>query len=317
MIGRRAIAVRRYDPATMPGPDQLDRLGRALRPVIGVLLAAGLVGVVVHDDATESAAGTGVVSSTTDAAPEPEPEPAPAASDAGAPGDPTGAAPPTASEPDPSSTTTTTTVPLGRAVVPAAGTYQYAIDSIRDGEPSTRVETREITVLAEADGVSAIQVVAASDGERQVSVFDWSPNGAIVRSTRLETGEQASQECVWDPPFVEFGALEPSASWTVDSRCTTDVAGLPTEFVVTGRGGVAGEVQVVHAGSRVRAWQIERTRTTVITATVGGDTVEQRVEETGTFFVDPARGLVLRSDVTVVLSGSQQGETRRTSVLVE
>ncbi|MDE0803249.1 MAG: hypothetical protein OSA99_07980 [Acidimicrobiales bacterium] len=299
----------------MPGPDQLDRFGRALVPVIGVLLAAGGLGVVTHDAGTEAAdTGESTMSTTTDPAD-------PTVTVAGDPRAEGVVADPTATSSGsgaPASTnTTTTTAPLGRAVVPASGTYRYEIDSLSDGESSSRVETREFSVVGESDGVSTIQVVAASDGERQVSVFDWSSAGALVRSTRIEIDGQTSQDCTWDPPFVEFGPLEVSAVWSVDSRCTTEVAGLPTEFVVTGGGGVTAEVEVLHAGTSVRAWQVERSRTTVITATVGGDTVEQRVQETGTFFVDPARGLVLRSDVSVALSGAQQGETRRTSVLVE
>lgn len=282
--------------------------------MIGVLLVAGGLGVVTHDAATATAApGESTTSTPVDPAESTAPPPAGDGPVDSAVADPE----PTAPGSDPQPTTTTTTAPLGRAVVPAPGAYRYEIDSFSDGESSSRLETREFSVLGDSNGVSTIQVVAASEGERQVSVFDWSSDGAIVRSTRIEIDGQASQECTWDPPFVEFGPLETSAAWTVDSNCTTEVAGLPTDFVVSGGGGVMGEVEVVHAGASVRAWQVERSRTTVITATVGGDTVEQRVEETGTFFVDPARGLVLRSDVTVVLSGAQQGETRRTSVLAE
>ena len=296
----------------MPGPDQLERLGRALTPVIGVLLAIAVVGVVNHDGPETGSSGAAgpVVPGTSEPSPDDDAEATTTAPPE------TGTATTLPSRED-GSTTTSTTAPLGRAVVPAPGTYRYEIDSIRDGETASRVETREISALGEVEGGTAVQVVAASEGERQVSVFDWSPNGAIVRSTRIETDGETSQECLWEPPFIEFGALEPDAKWSVDSRCATEVAGLVTEFAVTGGGGVVGEVEVAHAGARVRAWQVDRSRTTVITARIGDDEVEQRVEETGTFFIDPARGLVVRSDVTVVLSGSQQGETRRTSVLAE
>lgn len=276
-------------------------------PVIAVLLTGGLIGAAVHDppsaDVAVPAATTTVPS--TSASPDVAPPPSPSE------------VPTTSGEAPAEQSTTTTTAPLGRAAVPAPGTYRYEIDAFSDGESSLRTETRAISILEQGDAGSVVQVVAESEGERQISVLDWSSDGVIVRTTRIEREAEVSQDCAWDPPFVEFGALERGSTWAVDSRCSTEVAGLPTEFVVTGDGGVRSEVEVVHAGSRVRAWQVDRSRTTVITATVGDEAVEQRVVEEGTFFIDPARGLVLRSDVTVTLSGAQQFVSRRTSVLTE
>ena len=220
-------------------------------------------------------------------------------------------------EPAPTSAPPPTTGPLGPAVVPAPGVYRYDVDEVRDGEASTRSEEREISVLGEEDGATIVQLVASSDGERQASVLAWSPDQVQVRSTQIETEGAPARDCSWAPPFLEFGRLENGGQWTVESTCTTDVAGLPTTFVVRGASRVVGEAEVVHAGAPARVWQVARDRTTTITATVGNDAVEQVVREVGTFFIDPARGLTLRSDVTVTLSGAQQGESRRTSVLVE
>jgi hypothetical protein len=210
-----------------------------------------------------------------------------------------------------------TTVPLGPAAVPAPGVYRYDVDESRDDESSSRVEEREITIVGEEGDATIVQVVARSEGERQVSVLGWSPGQVLVRTTRIENEDGSARDCTWEPAFIEFGTLEAGAAWTVESSCTTDVAGLATVFVVRGSSSVSGEAELVHAGTPVRVWQVTRDRTTTITATVGSEAVEQVVREVGTFSVDPARGLVLRSDVTVTLSGAQQGETRRTSVLVE
>lgn len=207
--------------------------------------------------------------------------------------------------------------PLGPAMVPAPGVYRYDVDAVSDGVASSRIEEREIAVVGEEGASSIVQVVARSDGERQVSVLDWSSESVLVRSTRIESDEGGSQDCTWDPPFVEFGTLAAGAAWDLESTCTTDVAGLATTFVITGSGRVIREAEVVHAGASVRVWQVVRDRTTTIMATVGEDQVEQVIRETGTFFIDPARGLVLRSDLTATLSGTQQGVTRRTSVLTE
>ncbi len=292
----------------MPRPEQIERLGRVLVPVIAVLLLAGVVSTRVRgvDDARVQRA-----------------ELTPSGTVAGGAGEPSGAVVPPAEVSDPGAESADTppvptTLPLlGRSVVPLAGIYRYEVDSVRDGVSSSRTETREISVSGVEGDAAIVQIVADSDGERQVSQLRWSPDQVRVQATRIESGSQPARDCAWEPAFTEFGPLQPNATWTLDSTCTTEVAGLPTRFVVRGTGGVVGEVVVVHAGANVRVWQIERDRTTTILATVGEDEVEQTVQETGTFFVDPTRGLVLRSDVTVTLSGAQQGVTRRTSVLTE
>ncbi|WP_436796073.1 hypothetical protein [Actinospongicola halichondriae] len=284
-----------------------ERFRRALVPVIAVLLGAGVIAAATHR-APDDPAGR----SSVEAAPEGSTAPPPSATG----GD---GVPSVAPEDSSSASATSTTQPpvLGPASVPEPGVYRYEVDAVRDGEPSSRSEEREITVVGEEGASSIVQIVARSEGERQVSVLDWSPEGVLVRSTRIETDEGATRDCTWDPSFPEFGRLVVDASWTLGSTCSTEVAGLATEFVVTGSGRVAGRAEVVHGGRTVHVWQVERDRTTTITATVGADSVEQVVREVGTFFVDPARGLVLRSDVTLTQSGTQQGTTRRTSVLTE
>ena len=284
-----------------------ERFRRALVPVIAVVfglavLAAAATAPSDEDPDRPDAAAPAVDGTTTTVA---------GAVDPGAPSVPVDGDPSASSTPPP------TTGPLGPAVVPAPGVYRYDVDEVRDGEASTRTEQREISVLGEEDGLTIVQLVASSDGERQASVLAWSSDQVQVRSTRIENDGTPARDCTWDPPFLEFGRLESGGQWTVESTCTTDVAGLPTTFVVRGASRVVGEAEVVHAGAPARVWQVARDRTTTITATVGNDDVEQVVREVGTFFIDPARGLTLRSDVTVTLTGAQQGESRRTSVLVE
>lgn len=284
-----------------------DRFRRALVPVIAVVLGLGMLAAVAGTPSDEETGRPEI------AAPAPDASTTTMLDTA----DPGAASVPDAGEAPPTSAAPSTTAPLGPAAVPAPGVYRYDVDEVRDGQVSTRSEQREITMLGEEDGLTIVQLVASSDGERQASVLAWSPDQVQVRSTRIENEGAPARDCTWDPPFLEFGRLENGGQWTVESTCTTDVAGLPTTFVVRGASRVVGEAEVVHAGVPARAWQVERDRTTTITATVGNDAVEQVVREVGTFFVDPARGLTLRSDVTVTLTGAQEGESRRTSVLVE
>ncbi len=284
-----------------------ERFRKALVPVVAVVLGLGLL-----------SAATGPPSDRDPGRPDAASgEPGETSTSVAAPGDPAATSTPSDGGSPSTGSVPSTPAPLGPAAVPVPGVYRYDVDEVRDGEASTRAEEREISVLGEEEGATIVQVVASSDGERQASVLAWSPEQVLVRSTRIESDDGPTRDCAWDPPFVEFGTLGTGAQWTVESTCTTDVAGLPTTFVVHGSSRVVGEAEVVHAGVPVRVWQVARDRTTTITATVGSDDVEQVVREVGTFFVDPSRGLTLRSDVTVTLSGAQQGESRRTSVLVE
>jgi hypothetical protein len=84
---------------------------------------------------------------------------------------------------------------------------------------------------------------------------------------------------------------------------------------VTGSGRVTGATTVESGGRQLAVWQIARDRTTTISAVVGADELRQVVREEGTVLFDPARGVVVRSDVTVTLEGAQSGVTQRTSVL--
>lgn len=87
-------------------------------------------------------------------------------------------------------------------------------------------------------------------------------------------------------------------------------------FTVSGTSRVVGEAVASLGTEEVRVWQIERDRTTDIAAALGDQTLSQQAREQGTLFFDPVRGVVIRSDVTVTLSGSQTGVTRRVSALV-
>lgn len=284
-----------------------ERFRRALVPVVALVLALGVLAAAAGRPSDRDPGRPDVADG--------EPS-APSAPEGVVPDEP---ADPGAGVNDPPGDTAATdpAAPLGPVAVPTAGVYRYDVDEVRDGESTNRLEEREITLLGEEGDVSIVQVVARSDSERQVSVLAWSAQQVVVRSTRIETDDGSTRDCTWEPAVTEFGELAAGASWTVESSCTTDVAGLATDFVVRGSSRVVGEAEVVHGGTPTRVWQVSRDRTTTITATVGSDAVEQVVREVGTFFVDPARGLTLRSDVTVTLSGAQQGETRRTSVLVE
>ncbi len=206
--------------------------------------------------------------------------------------------------------------PLGAAVVPAAGTYRYQVTVTSGAETSVQEEQRVIEILSGDQSTAVVQLSAVLAGENQVSVLDWSPAGAFVRSTRIEDASGPSRDCTWSPAFAEFGPLAAGSSWTLDSMCRTPVGGIDTTFTVTGSGRVAGEASVVDpAGVSRRVWQIERDRTTTIEAAFGSRTVTQQAREQGTILFDPNRGIVVSSDVTVTLSGSQSGTTRRYSVL--
>lgn len=300
-------------PVTMTGSraDQLAaRLAGPLRGVIATVAALGVLSALLVDpapttaDASRAATAGGAPSAEPGAAPAPgDPAAAPSGGSAppgGAPGaPPAGGAAPT----------------LGRSVVPVAGIYRYEVQSTRDGSTSTQPEEREIVQLSGDQTRGLVQITARLEGESQVSVIDWSPEAALVRSTRIESAVGVSRDCTWSPPFAEFGALAEGSSWNLSSVCQTDVGGIETTFEVTGSGRVSGATTVESGGRQVAVWQIGRDRTTTISAVVGGDQLRQIVREEGTILFDPARGVVVRSDVTVTLEGAQSGVTRRTSVL--
>ncbi len=205
--------------------------------------------------------------------------------------------------------------PLGASVVPAPGTYRYEVTVTSGTDTSVQEEQRVIEVLSGDQTEAVVQLSARVAGESQVSVLDWSPAGAFVRSTRIEDASGPSQDCTWAPAFPEFGALSSGSSWSLDSTCRAPVGGIDTTFTVTGAGRVVGQATVDVAGAVVPVWQIERDRTTTIQAAFGSRTVTQQAREQGTISFDPSRGIVVRSDVTVTLTGTRSGETRRVSVL--
>lgn len=205
--------------------------------------------------------------------------------------------------------------PLGPAAVPAAGVYRYEVQTTADGQSTVQEELREIEVLGGDRTAGTVQISARLAGESQVSVLDWSPAGAMVRSTRIESSGGSGQDCAWSPPFPELGSLGAGATWSLDSSCRTVVGGIDTGFRITGTGRVSGEAVLIVGEERVRVWQIERDRTTDISAELGAQSLTQQAREQGTLFLDPARGVVIRSDVTVTLTGARTGTSRRVSVL--
>ena len=204
---------------------------------------------------------------------------------------------------------------LGPSAVPVPGRYRYQVTVTKGTETSVEEEQRVIEVLSGDDAGAVVQISAQLAGETQVSVLDWSSSGAFVRSTRIEDASGPSQDCTWSPAFPDLGLLTTGSSWTLDSTCRTPVGGIDTTFRVTGTGGVVGPATVDTADGPQPVWQLERDRTTSIQATFGDRTVTQQAREQGTIWFDPRRGIVVRSDVTVTLTGTQSGVTRRVSVL--
>ena len=299
--------------------NRLETVTSRLRgPLRGVIAAVGALGVLAAtlvdppEDVDQGRAGVPVPDVVTDPAAIGAPVP-----DAGAGSVPDGGPPPDGSAvaaPPPSAGAATPS--LGPAAVPVAGTYRYEVRSTQDGRSSVQEEHRDIVPLSGDRSDGRVQITARIDGESQVSVIDWSPAGALVRSTRIESAAGASQDCSWTPPFAEIGPLAAGSSWSLDSTCRTDVGGIDTTFVVTGTGRVVGTATIGFEGRDVPVWQVERDRTTSIRASLGDERLEQEVHEQGTFWWDPARGIVMRSDVTVTLEGEQEGVTQRTSVLL-
>lgn len=300
-----AVATAETPAGRATRPARSDRLLRPLAAAVAVVMALGLVGAAVvdrsadGDDPTEAA-----VTPVGDVGPVPR-APGVGTDDVVAESPGGGAAAQAAP----------TTVPAlllpSSAAVPAPGTHRYEVTSTTDGSTSGSVEEVEVTRLSGGDAAGAVQIAQRTDGRGQVSVLDWSPSGAQVRSTEIDEGSS----CTWEPPITEFGVLEPGATWSVDSRCTTTVAGADTTVDVTGTGRVAASQTVTAGGGPVDVWRIERQRTTVLRATVGGDAVEQRVDESSVIFFDPARGIAVRREATVTRSGEQTGTTERISVL--
>ena len=292
------------------------RMRRPLRGVIGAVGAVGLLSAVLVEPGDGAGVGRAGIATV-------DPMPDPAGPGAPAPGvapveDPAVVAPPGDVAADPGAAPAAGPGPaeLGDAVVPQPGSYRYEVRSTRDGRSSVAQERREIVQLAGDRRSGLVQISAEIDGERQVSVLDWSPAVALVRSTRLESAAGSSQDCSWTPPFPELGTLTQGSTWSLDSTCQTTVGGIDTTFVIQGTGRVVGPATITFEGQAVPVWQIERDRTTSITASLGQDRLRQQVREQGMLFWDPARGIAMRTDVTVTLEGEERSVTQRTSVLV-
>lgn len=292
----------------------VDALAARLRrplvwPVAAVFTLASLSALVVGDDTDAPPAGRAGLGSTAAAEADGAGGPSPAGSSSDE-------VPAAGDEGPAADEAAVAGAPLGASVVPAAGVHRYQVQSTDENGTSTvEEERREIEVLSGDRTSGTVQISARLDGESQVSVLDWSPTGALVRSTRIESPAGPSQDCAWDPPFPELGALSQGATWRIDSTCRAPVGGIDTHFTIRGGGEVTGQATVEFAGQELRVWQIARDRTTTIEAEAGGRSLRQTAREQGTLFFDPTRGLVIRSDVTVTLEGTQTGVTRRVSVL--
>ena len=206
--------------------------------------------------------------------------------------------------------------PLGPSVVPVAGTYRFLVRSTTDGTTEDSDEVREIERLSGDDVEGQVRVTSRVDDQGQVAIVDWSEEGAIVRSIQVLTTVGDSDECTYDPPVVEVSALAPRSSWTNESRCDTTINGVPTTIAIAGRAEVIGTARIEVGGVEVDTWQIRIDRTTGFRAEASGQQFGQEAREQGDLFLDPARGLVVYSDVTVTLSGQRSGTTRRVSELV-
>lgn len=287
------------------------RLMGPLRAVIGAVAAAGILSALLVDPApaeqgTDRAGGLPPPALAVPAGPG---TPASPGSGTAAPG------PPLAAEAPPVPEDPAAPVALGPSVVPVPGVYRYQVRSTTGGVANVEEERREVEQLSGDRTAGTVRITARLEGESQVSVLDWSPQAAVVRTTRIETGTDAGRDCTWSPPFTELGALALGSTWSVDSRCDAPVGGIHTAFEIRGSGRVVGRATIDHGGTTVPVWHVERDRTTTITAEVAGDRLVQTVHERGNLFLDPARGVVLRSDVTITFDGEQQGVTTRTSVL--
>jgi hypothetical protein len=290
----------------------LDRLRRPLSVAIAVLLVSGIGGAVLAgpDGGEVGARRSATASDGERIVDRPAPSGPAAVERPSAVVSPTG-------DPPVTTAASTPTAPLGVAAVPEPGVYRYQVETTREGRTETAEETREVVARTGDRTSGIIEIAARLEGESQVSLIDWSPGGALVRSTRIESAAGGSRDCSWTPPFVEIGPLSTGSSWAVDSTCRTTVGGIDTTLVLTGSGRVVGTAMVTFAGAQVPVWQVERDRKTEIDATLDGERLRQQTHEQGTFLIDPVRGVVMRSDVTITLEGEETGVIRRTSVLRE
>lgn len=284
-----------------------QRLVRPLAVVIALVFTAGSVGAIAWDDGREAVAealGRGGGGTESGRSPRTTDRDGAAGSSSGraataAPDDGLG---------DPSGLPAT-------AVLPSPGEYRYEVRITRDGKSETVEEIRRIEILGGGGEVGRVRLEVQTGDQRQISVLDWKPSAVEVVSTRVPTASGGG-DCVWEPPFLEFGPLTTESTWAISSTCAASVGGVPSDFEVTGSTKVVGDVQISLGPDLVSVWRVERTRTTVIRATIGGEPVEQRVDERGDLYLDPVRGMVVQSDVTLTTTGSQSGTTRRQSTLV-
>lgn len=205
--------------------------------------------------------------------------------------------------------------PSASSAVPAPGTYRHRVTVTTDDGTEEHDEVREVARVSGDRTAGRVEVIARIGDREQVSLMDWSPDGATTISTRIRAGSDTGGDCTWDPPLRELGVLADGASWSTDSSCTTEVGGVPTEMVVRGTARVTGATTLTHGGTEVAVWRIEHQRVTQLTARVGDEHLEQWSEETAVALFDPARGLELRREATTTLSGARSGTTRRVTVL--
>ncbi len=284
-----------------------QRLVRPLAVVIAVVFCAGTVGAIVWDDGRSAVAdalgrgdrgpGRSSDSSTTE----------PGA-------DTTESGPDAVGAPEDRSIDDSSRLPSA-AAVPEAGEHRYEVRVTRNGTSETVEELRRVEVLEGGGEAGRVRLEVQTGDQRQISILDWKPSAVEVVSTRVPTAS-GGDDCSWDPPFLEFGPLSAGSEWAVSSTCTASVGGVPSTLEVTGSTVVVGDVQVSVGSELVTVWRIERSRTTVIRASIGGEPVEQRVDEHGDLYLDPVRGIVVQSDVTLTTTGEQSGTSRRQSTLI-
>lgn len=195
--------------------------------------------------------------------------------------------------------------PASELTVTRPGSYRERITTTNsDGAQETQDADLVVEHLGGGSDDLRVRMRRESDG-RDIGVSQdlaWRADGVYVLVTDMGGGG-FEIHCEHDPPLLQTPRrLEAGTSWSDEGTCEFDTAGGGTvhfRYEAT----VIEATTVMVAGAQVAAWLID-TVTDVEVSTSFGD-FQQHSE--GPLWVDPTRGLTVRSEEDVTVTGVQGG----------
>lgn len=208
-------------------------------------------------------------------------------------------------------------VPGPTVAVTRPGTYREQITTTSsDGSE----DSEEVLLIVERIGGGADDVRLRhrreSEGEETGATQEvaWRPDGVYLLATTVGQGG-FEIHCEHEPPLLQSPRrLQPGIAWEGDDTCEFDTAGGGTiRFRYEARVREAASITV--AGITVSTWLIDTVTDVDVTTAFGS--FSQHSE--GPVWVDPSRGLTVRSEDDMTLTGDQSagGGAQRSRVVRE